>query len=213
MIIVLLVFTMLVSYHYSANLTSNLAIKKDPPLFDGLMDIYNSKTHKILLREGTSQLFWLKNSKNLVERRIWRDMIENCDDCFITTREEGFERIMNEKAVLVIWKNVVNKYNRKKCNYVILKEKHPEDWISFGLQKYSPYRELFNRILLRLKENGVMNRIYGSMELDQNMCNEKSNVLEPINITQVASIMNCFVLAVIFSLIVLGLEYLQFSRR
>ncbi|XP_069975289.1 glutamate receptor-like [Penaeus vannamei] len=150
-------FTLLVYCHYTALLTSTLAVTSILP-FSNLEELLRANTHRFLFR-GTAVSSMFENSTDKTISRIWSELILPYEDARVTDYSEGFERVASDESLVLILPFIT--YLEKvgsNCTFTYLPQKFLQVWESFAFRKNLYLKEVFNRQLTKMLNTGVIQR-------------------------------------------------------
>ena len=99
---------------------------------------------------------------------------------------------------------------KRNCQFSLLNDEKAglQQWASFTFQKNSPYVEIFNKALQKMKENGIIDRYLKKFTVDDKECYLPATTVEPIGPLHLSLVYWVMIVFLVLSIIILVLELL-----
>lgn len=141
---------------------SILAKKDDVVGMTSVVDIANQDRIKMTSIRGGSFLNCLRKSDVPALQVIYQKMMAanaTDSDYFVTSNTEGMQRVRNGGVAMFMPQLAVRHVRNSYCNLTQLGGLLNEMSYGIGLQKDSPYTELFSQTIMKLEDEGKINQL------------------------------------------------------
>ncbi|XP_047349701.1 uncharacterized protein LOC124949128 [Vespa velutina] len=180
----ILLSAVVLSAAYSAALISFLTSTVHILPFRSLESFAEDGTYQLSVFRGTSDYDMFVNSKNPLEKKLMKLMIE--EEKLTTNVEEGFKRVCKNRKLAMYSSEEVQKIVNLKipCNLASI-ETGRVDSLAMILSKNNPFTDVINFHLQKFIDNGMMNRLKDSTFKKKSSDLKKH---EPVRINNVMSL-------------------------
>lgn len=147
--------------HVRAGILTKLAVKRPRFEVTSLTEVLNSNVEFGTISGGSSQKFYETAPEGSIQKRIWSTkMKKNFDRVMTTTTDEGLYQVATRPSyVYSIYSSIGFSSSLYPCSIRDVGGVFNLKSLAFALRKNSPFTDVFNFALMRLKENGLMDKI------------------------------------------------------
>ncbi|XP_070180491.1 glutamate receptor ionotropic, kainate 4-like [Littorina saxatilis] len=189
---------------YTGKLTSNSVVTKQPVPFNSLSELVQRTDYRWGIIKGTQQEYTFATS-NLSDYQLYYERAER-------TGEEPVSELLAGNFVQVTSAVFYRVQKRKHCRMTVVKERLSQDTFAIHLQKDSPYTALFNHVLARATEQGLLDYLKREWFPQESSCQDSENRVMPVSVELVKTAFIMAALGVLVAAVVLMLERLLTRR-
>lgn len=138
--------------------------------------------------------------------------------CF--TKESSAQGLakVQEGDYAFIWDSAVLEYviNQDPCNTFILNDLFSPLGYGIGLPLHSPYKDAISNEILKLRENGFLDKLKSEWFVQKGTCGVKSTTTSLVVTVQLADVIGVYLLVaggVLLGFIALAFEWFYFTRK
>ena len=170
------IFGCLVHWHWKAMLISKLSVSIPEIPFSSLEELVSSQYQISTIGESYYQALWHEMNDSLVQQ-AGRTKFEDKSRSFKSSEKEVAKEALEGDYALFLFHTTATWLEEfKDCQLMDTKVGFSTVPISFMFPKGSPYKPLFDEEILRMKENGVLNRILTKHRRNGNHCKNKNEI-------------------------------------
>ena len=160
--LVLCICGMLNFYIYNAGLISSLMVKRYDLPVNTLDDILNNPEYKVLVWRGSGEEDFLRYHEQY--HKIWKK--SSTENGIISDEFEGERQIRqdNKKVFLAISPDFEISFDSYPCKVIDSMTSYGRHSVGYGFVQDSPYLDLFNYHIRRIKEQGWETEWYNAKE-------------------------------------------------
>ena len=195
----LVVFGLVIYYHWEAMLVSYLSARFIVMPFNSIPELITNTDYKIVVLPGSSTLDSFKQSNDFYRQQAWKNRIEpNIKEEFEDFTVQDYVRYIIDNGDVAYFDNFMglrtyDEYER--CEMKAIKAKYNVMTIAFGFQKDSPFLGLFNYYLKEMRETGTLDQILKKYESGPQVCEDYSG--KPLGFGSVSAAFIIMILALI----------------
>ncbi|XP_078048988.1 glutamate receptor ionotropic, delta-2 [Augochlora pura] len=141
---------------YSASLISNLTISTVSLPFSNLKQFAYDGSYKLIVFRDSADYDMIVSDNDSVSLRLQKLLKKK--EYLPLSVTDGFQQVCTEKVGFYITEAIVNSLSRMPCAIEYIEANRIES-LAIILNKRSPYRQVIDYRLQRLKDNGVMNKL------------------------------------------------------
>ena len=159
-------------------LISKLSVSIPEIPFSSLEELVDSQYQISTIGESYYQALWHEMNDSLVQK-AGRTKFEDKSRSFKSTEKEVAREALEGNYALFLFHTTATWLEEfKNCQLMDTKVDFSTVPISFMFPKGSPYKPLFDKEILRMKENGVLNRIMKKHRQNRNHCKNKNEITQ-----------------------------------
>uniref|UniRef100_T1JL44 Ionotropic glutamate receptor C-terminal domain-containing protein n=1 Tax=Strigamia maritima TaxID=126957 RepID=T1JL44_STRMM len=204
------IFCIVMFINYCSSLTSILAVTRLKLPFKSFYDfLYNSKYDLATLKDSSIvQVF--KDSKLDLYIRGYKKFSSNPEKLLVKSNKDGKDLVYNQKIAYLMEEVTLLIVVGNNCSFRFMDEVIMEADFSFTYNKQFAYKQLFNRYIQLLLQNGVNYKLYNDRNPEDHnaYCDRLKREISAIEIPDVLGLFFTLFLGVIIALIVFVLEIL-----
>ncbi|XP_070181994.1 glutamate receptor ionotropic, delta-2-like [Littorina saxatilis] len=185
---------------YTGKLTSNSVVTKQPVPFNSLSELVQRTDYRWGLAKGTLEEHTFATS-NLSDYRQYYERAER-------TGEEPVSELLAGNFVQVTSAAFYRVQKQVNCRMAVVKERLYQDTFAIHLQKDSPYTALFNQVLARATEQGLLDYLKREWFPQESSCQDNETRVMPVSVELVKTAFIIAALGVLAAAVVLILERL-----
>ncbi|PSN47436.1 Ionotropic receptor 110 [Blattella germanica] len=152
---------------YSAKLMSLATMYISPPPLQHLDDILKSTSWKFSLTNGSLEYNIFKTAmKDSVLGQIWQQKLEPFPEQLVNDIRSGLLEVLSESPTIFMGhedgcENTLQNSFRptEACQVLALPQTYFKGGMGFGLQRKSPYKDIINYSLMKMKSSGILQRL------------------------------------------------------
>ena len=201
-----------------AGILSKLAVKKSRFEITSFDDVLGSDYQIGTMGGGSSQKFYEKAPKGTLQKRIWNEKMKPKYDSVMMTASLGLKAVSErESFAYTIYNSIGVTNSLHPCGITGVGPIFNLKSTVFAFRKGSALVEIFNHYLMRMKENGLLDKIIGSFidkshsKPDCDWALDNSLGLEPL-----FGLFGMLCLGIVSSLSLFSLEFIKgivFGKR
>ncbi|KAJ9579122.1 hypothetical protein L9F63_024772 [Diploptera punctata] len=142
---------------YSATLLSFLTTDVDEMPFRSLQEFLDDGQYKLGCIKDSAEYFFLRDSEDPLLQRAFTEQMNNE---LPETNEKGIEMICNSSFAFLAPEKFILLMSNATCNIRVATHRLFTMYLSFPIQKNSPYRKLFDRSIHALRRNGMLIKLW-----------------------------------------------------
>ncbi|KAG1653906.1 Glutamate receptor ionotropic, delta-1 [Nymphon striatum] len=179
-LVTLYIFTSFVISCYTSVLVSFMTVTSSELPFTNIDELINNPNYGVAFVAGTIEPESAKASSSLSEG-VWANIMSNPNN-FVQTYKEGVIKAVEEPIGFVTFSHLISPLPDISSNTILDKEVKSTDAMVFS--KNSPFYSSINKLLMELKESGVLSRILNKYlkESDLNQDTDKSGIVQVVGI-------------------------------
>ncbi|KAK7099043.1 hypothetical protein V1264_003239 [Littorina saxatilis] len=185
---------------YTGKLTSNAVVTKQPVPFNSLSELVQRTDYRWGLAKGTLDEYTFSTS-NLSDYQLYYERAER-------TGEEPVSELLAGNFVQVASAAFYRVQKREHCRMAVVKERLSQDTFAIHLQKDSPYTALFNQVLARATEQGLLEYLKREWFPQEPSCQDNETRVMPVSVELVKTAFIMAALGVLVAAVFLMLECL-----
>ncbi|XP_070180831.1 probable glutamate receptor [Littorina saxatilis] len=185
---------------YTGKLTSNSVVTKQPVPFNSLSELVQRTDYRWGLANGTL-IDYVFATSNLSDYQLYYERAEWTD-------EEPVAKLLAGNYVHVTPAAFYKIQKREHCRMAVVKERLSQDTFAIHLQKDSPYTALFNHVLVRATEQGILDYLKREWFPQESSCQDNETRVMPLSVELVKTAFIMAALGVLVAAVVLMLERL-----
>ncbi|KAK7103508.1 glutamate receptor ionotropic, kainate glr-3-like isoform X2 [Littorina saxatilis] len=189
---------------YTGKLTSNSVVTKQPVPFNSLSELVQRTDYRWGIANGTLEESTFATS-NLSDYQLYYERAERTD-------EEPVAELLAGNFVQVTSAAFYRVQKREHCRMTVVKERLYQDTFAIHLQKDSPYTALFNHMLARATEQGLLDYLKSEWFPQESSCQDNGTRVMPVSVELVKTAFIMAALGVLMAAVVLMLERLLKRR-
>ncbi|XP_070184607.1 glutamate receptor ionotropic, kainate 4-like [Littorina saxatilis] len=183
---------------YTGKLTSNSVVTKQPVPFNSLSELVQRTDYRWGIEKGTLQEYIFATS-NLSDYQQYHKRAE---------RTDGLAELLAGNFVLVTSAAFYRVKKLEHCRLAVVRDRLSQDTYTIHLQKDSPYTALFNQVLARATEHGLLDYLKRDWFLQESGCQDDETRVIPVSVELVKTAFIMAALGVLVAALVLMLERL-----
>ncbi|XP_015514437.2 glutamate receptor ionotropic, kainate 2 [Neodiprion lecontei] len=154
-------FTLIMTSSYTANLAAFLTAGKMGDSITSAEDLATQSSIKYGVVDGGSTSMFFKNSSNSVYQRMWAAMMEARPSVFTKDNAEGVKRVLGEdsKYAFIMESTSIEYHVARSCKLEQIGGFLDNKGYGIAMPLNSPYRTLFSEAVLKLQEQGVLQKL------------------------------------------------------
>ncbi|KAK4301138.1 hypothetical protein Pmani_026704 [Petrolisthes manimaculis] len=202
---------------YTSNLVSHFTVTKQSLPVNNLEELAKSDYYKFGTRTGSVYIDNLKTSTTEVYEAAYRRLDSFDNSVFMPDYETAIATTQRGSYAFIADYVVLDYYQKKDCDLVLLKQQLFPSMSSFVLPRHSPLLPAFNHYLARMSESGILEKLRQRWWSGQ-PCPDATTVTayQSVQLSKVVSALFLMGLGMLVSLVVCCCEYFicprQFSR-
>ncbi|KAK3876532.1 hypothetical protein Pcinc_018693 [Petrolisthes cinctipes] len=199
---------------YTSNLVSHFTVTKQSLPVNNLEELAKSDYYKFGTRTGSVYIDNLKTSTTEVYEAAYRRLESFDSSVFMPDYETAIATTQRGSYAFIADYVVLDYYQKKDCDLVLLKQQLFPSMSSFVLPRHSPLLPAFNHYLARMSESGILEKLRQRWWSGQ-PCPDATTVTayQSVELWKVVSALFLMGLGVLLSLVVCCCEYLIMSRQ
>ena len=156
--------TLIITAAYTANLAAFLTLKNVDNRIKTLNRLASQTDVKYGLLNNSDLMDFFRGATEDPYERMWAAIKLNEYDVLMPTRLDGVMKVLNgdseENMFAFLDDGLFNDYYAKTfCNMESIEQNFGDKHYSFGFPKGAPYKDDINRALLKLKEDGILDKL------------------------------------------------------
>ena len=153
-------------YVYNAGLISHLMLQRYETPIKELGDILSYPEYKLITVDGTSNADFLKYSYDSRIRKTWIKLVKENGN--ISSVEEAIERMLEDDKNIYFGTSpdIEVMPSIYPCKVIRSQKSYFSRTAGYVFKKDSPYIELFNNQIIKIKENGLKTELHKTMNQD-----------------------------------------------
>ncbi|XP_018009548.1 probable glutamate receptor [Hyalella azteca] len=180
--IVIFLGTLLTYCYYTSALTASLTIASTTLPVESLQDVVNSGHYDIGIKLGTSRQGEFQHSLTSPFREAWQRFIQPNLGLMPTSHQEGIDKVAEGGYVFLLDENVFVYEFGSDCRVTLIPPRYFETPTGLAFSQGSPYVKIFNQLILRMRNGGILDRSWEQLQPAKNLC-DNSDVIS-LNPTQ-----------------------------
>ncbi|XP_014604105.1 PREDICTED: uncharacterized protein LOC106786822, partial [Polistes canadensis] len=195
-------------YRTGSNLIYQMTNRKVIPPFYNITDLFH-KTDYIIIGFFGSMIheeFEARIKKQITDNPKWNNRVQ-----YVAENRDLFTKVCKTRDKYSIFE-IQDMYivaSRYICTLIPVGKLYFPTWITFGIQKYLPYKRTIDVAIIKMQEVGLVDRLKDSwlfIKLDNKMNNE----FQKIDLNQIYVIFSILSIGFITSFVVLAIEHVIF---
>ncbi|XP_069955878.1 glutamate receptor ionotropic, delta-2-like isoform X2 [Cherax quadricarinatus] len=192
---------------YTSNLVSFFTVTRLSLPFNNLEQLVRSD-YRFGTRTGSVYIDNIKASESEVYREAWARLTSFGEEATVPTYEAALDRVRKESYAFIGDYVVLDYYQKKDCNLVLLKEQLFQSMSSIVLPHHSQLLPAINHYLAVMSETGVLDKLRERWWRAQSCPDEDTlTSYDSVDLWEVCSAMILMATGVAISLLVCFLEY------
>nr|XP_033321565.1 glutamate receptor ionotropic, delta-2-like isoform X1 [Megalopta genalis] len=194
------VSALIIASAYSASLISNLTVSTVSLPFSTLEQFAHDGSYKLIVFRDSADYDTIVSGNDSVSFRLQKLLKKK--DYLPLSVTDGFRQVCTEKVGFYVTEAIVSSLSRMPCAIEYIEANRIES-LAIVLNKRSPYRQVINYKLQRLKDNGVINKLRNMYLLPTNDYQQGYPVVTLGSVTPLLAIVVC---GVVVGCLILTLE-------
>ncbi|XP_043492135.1 uncharacterized protein LOC122517678 [Polistes fuscatus] len=202
------IFSWLIFLTFSSNLIYQMTNRKVIPPFYNITDLFRKTDYIIIgfLGSMVHEEFETRMKQQIKDNPKWNNRVQ-----YVAENRDLFTKVCETGDKFAIFE-VQDMYvvaSRYICTLIPIGKLYFPTWITFGIQKYLPYKRTIDVAIIKMQEVGLVDRLKDSwlfIKLDNKMNNE----FQKIDLNQIYVIFSILSIGFITSFVVLAIEHLIF---
>ncbi|KAJ4448493.1 hypothetical protein ANN_10509 [Periplaneta americana] len=191
---------------YSAFLISFLATRETRRFpFTSFKEFLEDGTYNLEMVANSAFIWYFKHSIDPVMKNIYKKMIEPNQKNYPVTDEEGFQKLCKFPKYAYMTYTDLEESGRFGCEVMKIPHMYIPGSLAITSVKNSPYRGIFNYIIMKMKTNGLLKRLHSKFL--PSLFSTWTTPNPVVQFVQVAPVLIFLSVAVLVALAVLFLEY------
>ncbi|XP_069681551.1 probable glutamate receptor [Periplaneta americana] len=191
---------------YSAFLISFLATRETRRFpFTSFKEFLEDGTYNLEMVANSAFIWYFKHSIDPVMKNIYKKMIEPNQKNYPVTDEEGFQKLCKFPKYAYMTYTDLEESGRLGCEVMKIPHMYIPGSLAITSVKNSPYRGIFNYIIMKMKTNGLLKRLHSKFL--PSLFSTWTTPNPVVQFVQVAPVLIFLSVAVLVALAVLFLEY------
>uniref|UniRef100_T1JJT9 Ionotropic glutamate receptor C-terminal domain-containing protein n=1 Tax=Strigamia maritima TaxID=126957 RepID=T1JJT9_STRMM len=164
------IFSIVMFINYCSSLTSILAVTRLKLPFNSFHEFINTSKYDLATLKGTRIQFlyqtksvgflFLQQSKDDLYSKSYKKLSSNPEKFLVRSNKEGKDLLYNQKIAYLMEELTMAALARYDCSFRFLDEVVIETDFCFTFNKQFQYKQLFNKYIQILLENGVNQKLY-----------------------------------------------------
>ncbi|XP_025833214.1 glutamate receptor ionotropic, kainate 2-like [Agrilus planipennis] len=154
-------FSLIVTSSYTANLAAFLTKQQQGPNIEDVESLAKSKVKYGVVDGGSTQVFFRTSNFSLY-KRMWTQMQQFKPSVFEKDNADGVKRVLNSKEGMYAFfmENTGIEYEvERNCSLRAVGDTLDNKGYGIAMPLGAPYRYLINRAILKLQEDGVLDKL------------------------------------------------------
>ncbi|XP_066993581.2 glutamate receptor ionotropic, kainate glr-3 [Anabrus simplex] len=191
---------------YSAALISSIAVRKLELPFTSAEGLLEDGTYQLGVHKQYAIHTMFKEAEQGVMKDLYQKNMKMSEDNFLDNNMKAVQRMCyNDKfAFMALFEEMVQYITHNNCTIVVLPAPFLKVTMSYTLPKNSPYLQLFNLELTKLRNTGIMNKLYRNAWLHS--LPKGPDKVESLRIQHVLPIITLLLLGLVLAFLVLAKE-------
>ena len=164
----------LIHWHWKASIISHLSVVTRNKPFRTLEDLKSSPYQITTIGDSVYELVW-RQANSSISKQLWNTKFKDKDKSLKKTEEEAIAQTISSQYALYLYLDTLK--DLKEYKNCLLEEsniKIDKENIAFALPKNSPFLFLFNDALMKMRENGEIERIFAKYKKEARNCFDRN---------------------------------------
>ncbi|KAK7086193.1 hypothetical protein SK128_024697 [Halocaridina rubra] len=162
--------TLLVYAHYTSALVSLFTVASTSTDFSNLQDLVADGSYKLGFLRGISIQNEFEKATYGQYHDAWNKLVQGNPDNLPTSQSEGIRRVVSEKYIYMMEENLYRSDYSNDCDTVMMDGKYFRQQTGFAVAKGSPIQDIFNAKLMRMRDGGVLSRLWQTWQPPPALC-------------------------------------------
>ncbi|CAF0743543.1 unnamed protein product [Rotaria sordida] len=205
-------FTLILVSSYTANLAAFLTVQRMQTPIENADDLAQQTEIAYGVQRGGSTENFFRESKIPTYERMWNYILANQAHVTVASSTEGIQRVLKGKYAFLI-ESTTSEYNiMRNCELTSIGGLLDSKGYGFGVPQNSPYRDILSDTILKLQDEGVIQKYYNKWwkEAAKLKCDPEDKRKDTASELGFANIGGIFVIlaaGLILSMIVAAVEF------
>ncbi|CAF3689070.1 unnamed protein product [Rotaria sp. Silwood1] len=211
--------TLILVSSYTANLAAFLTVQRMQTPIENVEDLASQTTIAYGVQRGGSTENFFRESKIATYERMWNYILANQASVTVASSTEGIKRVLAGDYAFLI-ESTTSEYNiMRNCELTSIGGLLDSKGYGFGVPQNSPYRDILSDTILKLQDEGVIQKYYNRWwkEAANLKCDEEDKRKEIASALGFPNIGGVFVIlagGLVLSMIVAAVEFhIKIRRR
>ncbi|CAF4494078.1 unnamed protein product, partial [Rotaria magnacalcarata] len=211
--------TLILVSSYTANLAAFLTVQRMQTPIENAEDLASQTKITYGVQRGGSTENFFRESKIATYERMWHYISANHASVTVTSSTEGIKKVLEGNYAFLI-ESTTSEYNiMRNCELTSIGGLLDSKGYGFGVPENSPYRDILSDTILKLQDEGVIQKYYNKWWKEEaNLkCDEEDKRKELASALGFANIGGVFVIlavGLVLSMIVAAIEfYIKIRHR
>ncbi|XP_052802118.1 glutamate receptor 4-like isoform X2 [Mya arenaria] len=216
--------TLVINAAYTANLAAFLTLQQNDDRIKSVDHLARQIKVKYGVLNNSDLMEFFKKSRDDPYERMWTFMKLNEAVSILPERAFGVKSVLEKDNYIYLDDGVINNYMaQSNCELESIEQNFGVKHFSMGLPKGAPYRGDINRALLKLKEDGTLDRLRNKWWSSSTNCTRdqvtktKTNTASELNISNMFGVfivlIGFTVLAIIYEITIFAWKLVRDSRN
>ncbi|RNA26254.1 glutamate receptor kainate 2-like isoform X1, partial [Brachionus plicatilis] len=208
-------FTLIIISSYTANLAAFLTVEKVDLTITNVEDLANQTKVLYGAFKGGSTMNFFKDSKIETYQRMWRQMRDNPDKTFVTSNQEGIERVLREDYAYLMESPLIDYEIQRNCNLTQIGGLLDSKGYGIATQLGSPYTDDISLKILEMQEKGEIQKFYNRWWKGGSTCirdEKKDSKANPLKVENVGGIFVVLVGGCLLAVVVSFFEFIYYAK-
>ncbi|GAB6028094.1 hypothetical protein CHUAL_002314 [Chamberlinius hualienensis] len=199
------IFAFLILESYASVLTASLSSNFNKPPFTTLNELVDNHHYTFGIREGSSNVEYLKTSNSSVLRKAWQ-RISSSPSNFCNSTVLGLHKALTESFAYIDNYATLKYHLSSNCNLKVLKQGRAIRGYYFAFTKNSPFLKRVSNVFLKLSNAGILNLLKNRHFKIESNCNNDADNDNGVHFQHISGLISFLFMAYLGALLILLFE-------
>ncbi|CAF3385471.1 unnamed protein product [Rotaria sp. Silwood1] len=205
-------FTLILVSSYTANLAAFLTVQRMQTPIENANDLASQTEIPYGFQRGGSTENFFRESRIATYERMWNYISANHASVTVASSTEGINRVLKGKYAFLI-ESTTSEYNiMRNCELTSIGGLLDSKGYGFGVPQNSPYRDILSDTILKLQDEGVIQKYYNkwwkeaaNLKCDQE--DKRKDMASELGFAHIGGIFVILAAGLILSMVVAAVEF------
>ncbi|XP_010868626.1 glutamate receptor ionotropic, kainate 4 isoform X1 [Esox lucius] len=200
-------FTLIIVSSYTANMAAFLTIQRMEVPIDSVDDLADQTTIEYGTMQGGSTMNFFQNSQYETYQRMWNFMHAKQNSVFVTSTEEGINRVLNSNYAYLLESTMSEYYRQRNCNLTQIGGLLDTKGYGIGMPLGSVYRDEIDMAILKLQEDNRLEMLKRKWWLEDKCSKEEAHPTQGLGMENIGGVFVVLLSGLLLAVFMAGLEF------